>query len=135
MSEALTGTFRLLRQANGVGAYATAAVEVRIDPSGAQPASANLDLDAGGPQLLDEEREAALSGARDALELLATRDARLAHAQVIVKRVGINHADTEPSAIRAATAAAVADAVGMGQNFSLHFDNGWKFCIPGHPGG
>jgi len=133
MNEALTGTFRLLRQVNGVGAYATADVEVRIDPSGTQPASSSLDLDAGGPRLLDEEREAALSGAQDALGLLAPHDARLAHAQVIVKRVGINDADTEPSAIRAATAAAVADAVGMGRNFSLRFDNGWKFSITENP--
>lgn len=134
MKQVLTGTFRLLRQVNGVGAYAAANVEVQIEPHRKWPAGASLQLVTGTPRLLSEEREAALSGANDALEILAPYDARLAHAEIVLTHLDINDADTEPSAVRAATAAAVADAIGLGQNVSLSFDDGWRLSVSTQPG-
>jgi len=119
-----TGEYRLIRQAGGRGAYAHVRVEVVLTGQGtdarvvwfvdaADSASAQP---AGDPAVV----RAALDGATAALADLDRLDVDTRGSTVRITLVGINIVDTEPTAVRAAAAAATAAAFRRGGPLRTH---------------
>ena len=126
-----TGEYRLIRQAGGRGAYAHVRVEVVLTGQGtdarvvwfvdaADSASAQP---AGDPAVV----RAALDGATAALADLDRLGVDTRGSTVRITLVGINVVDTEPTAVRAAAAAATAAAFGAADRFELTFADGWRY--------
>jgi hypothetical protein len=125
--EHATGEFRLVRQGGGRGAYAHVRVEVRPAARGA--GGVHWSVEPGDQASAQPERDphlvrAAVEGVQDAVRQLG---AEAAGRDVHITFMGMNFVDTEPTAVRAAAAAATAAALGRADRFRVVYDDGWHF--------
>src|SRR5262249_33123305 len=131
MSEHKVGKYRLLRQIHGSGAFGE--VHVVIGPAQAKAESTviwavdDTDMSSIQPDSDPLDTSAALDGALHGLVLAESLGAPVENQVVRVTRVGVNVADTEPSAVRAAASAAVIRALGLEDKCQLIYENGWRF--------
>ena len=123
-TEQTTGEFRLARQIHGPGAFAHVRVEVRPDPAGGVHLSVS-DVQRRRPNAA--ETRAALDGAAGALGDLDRQGVDTRGRSVHVTFVGITEVDTEPTAVRAAAAAATVAAFGAADRFTLTYADGWRY--------
>jgi hypothetical protein len=125
------GRYRLLRQIHGRGAFAE--VHVVVGPAqtdadarviwAVNPANtSSIQPDTDAP-----DASAALDGALRGLVLAESLGAPAKDQVVRVTRVGINVADTEPSAVNAAASAAVIQAFALEDKCQLVYENGWRY--------
>lgn len=106
----------------GVTAKAEGAAAVRwaVEPEDSASAQPGTD---------PVEVEAALAGVREGLAEVAASGVDVAGRGVDVTMLGISLVDTEPTAVKAAAAAATVDAFGLADRFEVVHDNGWT-CRP-----
>lgn len=136
MADNRTGKYRLLRQIHGRGAFGEVHVQVRASRSGDDPrvvwAVEGSDETSAQPSHDPAETSAALEGARLGLALVESLDRSVQSQTVLVTFVGINVADTEPSAVRAAASAAVVQAFGLEGMCRLVYEHGWHYVPNSH---
>ena len=130
MTDDRVGQYRLLRQIHGRGAFGE--VHVVVGPARADDESRVIWAVAEGERSIRPDTDplevsAALDGALRGLVLAESLGAPVAGQVVRVTRVGINVADTEPSAVRAAAAAAVARAFGLEDKCQLIYEDEWRY--------
>jgi hypothetical protein len=123
--EHATGEFRLVRQGGGRGAYAH--VRVAVFPASGAQGGVHWSVDPDDQASAQPQRDphlvrAAIEGVQDAVRQLGAggRD-------VHITFLGMNLVDTEPTAVRAAAAAATAAALGRADRFEVAYDDGWHF--------
>jgi hypothetical protein len=124
------GQYRLMRQIHGRGAFGE--VHVVVGPARADDEPRVIWAVAEGdrsirPDTDPMEASAALDGALRGLALAESLGAPVTGQTVRVTRVVIIMADTEPSAVRAAAAAAVVRAFGLEDECQLIYENGWRY--------
>jgi hypothetical protein len=132
--ELTRGEYRLFQQAAGHTGFAHVRVDVTRDgdaqvPPQVQWGAEPSDATSAQPDRDTDEVRAALVGVADALNALAASGIDMAGCRVTVTWLGINHVDTEPSAVRAAACAATAAAFGVGDRFEVRYEGGWR-CRP-----
>ena len=126
-----TGEYRLKQQADGRGAYAHVRVE-NVPAAQRTDARVVWSVDPGDSASAQPARDpaavrAALDGAAAALADLDRMGIDTHGSAVHITFVGINIADTEPTAVRAAAAAATAAAFDAADRFELTFADGWRY--------
>jgi hypothetical protein len=126
-----TGEYRLRWQADGRGAYAHVRVEIApVAPGTDARVAWSVDpLDSASAQPARDPAlvQAALDGAAGVLAELDQLGIDTRGLTVHITFAGINIADTEPTAVRSAAAAATATAFGAAHRFELTFANGWRY--------
>jgi hypothetical protein len=131
MTEDKVGKYRLLRQINGRGAFGEVHVIVGPAPPGAESrviwAVDEADTSSIQRDTDPLDASAALGGALHGLMLAEAVGAKVKGQVVRVTLVGINVADTEPSAVHAAASAAVIRALGLEDKCQLVYENGWRY--------
>lgn len=138
MNQEKVGKFRLLRQVHGRGAFAEVRVVIRPAKDDANERvhwAIDQPSQSIQPEIDQLEASAALNGALHGLELAESLGAQVKDEVVWVVHVGINVADTEPDAVRAAASAAVVQAFGLEDKCRLFYDNGWKYDLKPSPSG
>jgi hypothetical protein len=125
------GAYRLLRQIGGHGAFGEVHVVVGPAPTGAEStviwAVDEANMSSVQPDTDPLDASAAMDGAAHGLMLAESLGASAKDQVVRVTHVGINVADTEPSALRAAAAAAVIRAFGLEDRCQLIYENEWRY--------
>jgi plasmid replication initiation protein len=125
------GKYRLLRQIHGRGAFGEVHVVVRPAQAGAGSrvawAADDADMSSIRPDTDPLDASAALDGALQGLVLAESLGAPAKDQVARVTHVGINVADTEPSAVRAAASAAVIRAFGLEDKCRLIYEDGWRY--------
>ena len=131
MADDKIGKYRLLRQINGRGAFGEVHVVVGPAQDDAESrviwAVDDADMSSIQPDADPPDASAALDGALHGLMLAENLGAPVEDQVVRVTFVGINVADTEPSAIRAAASAAVIQAFGLQDRCQLLYEDGWRY--------
>jgi hypothetical protein len=125
-----SGEFELKRQIHGAGAYAHVRVEVR--PSGQGSDRVQWSVDPASrtsvqPAHWPEEVRATLDGAAAALADLDRIGIDTSGWTVHIVFLGVTEVDTEPTAVRAAAAAATVAAFGAADRFVLTYPDGWRY--------
>lgn len=125
------GRYRLLRQIHGRGAFSEVHVVVRPARAGIDSrviwAVDDADSSSVQPDKDPLDASAALDGALHGLVLAESLGGSVKDQVVRVTHVGINVADTEPSAVHAAASAAVIRAFGLEDKCQLIYENGWRY--------
>jgi hypothetical protein len=132
-----TGEYRLMRQGGGRDAYAHVRVEATTTTSGTD-ARVNWSVDPADSASAQPARDpaavqAALDGVAAALADLDRIGAGTHGWAVHITFVGITTVDSEPTAVRAAAAAATATAFGQAHRFELAFADGWRYRLLDDP--
>ncbi|GAA2683841.1 MULTISPECIES: hypothetical protein [Actinosynnema] len=122
----MEGEYRLRRQKGGIGYFG----QVRVRVVAGDPVRVVWAVDPGDRSSLQpgsdrEFTDAAVVGARDGLDLVARCGVELSGHVVEVVHAQLDLTDVEVSAVRAASAMAVAEAFGVGDRVELGFDGGW----------
>jgi hypothetical protein len=130
VSEDRIGWYRLKRQIHGRGAFGEA--HVVVGPAQAEDESRVIWSVAEGEKSIKLHTDpldasAALDGALRGLVLAESLGAPVMGQVVRVTRVGINVADTEPGAVRAAAAVAVVRVFGLEDKCQLIYEDGWRY--------
>jgi hypothetical protein len=133
VSENRKGEFRLLRQIHGKGAFGEVhatilATRVHDEPRVIWSVDAD-DASSAGPDHYPDECAAAVEGAHLALGLLESIGVQVGRQTAHLTFLGINEADTEPSAVRAAATAAVMQAFGLADRCELVYDTEWHYQL------
>ncbi|MEV0675423.1 hypothetical protein AB0I60_02755 [Actinosynnema sp. NPDC050436] len=124
------GRYRLWRQDMGVVAFAS--VELAIEDLVAGPSQVRWSVERGDrssaqPENDPVEVEAASRGVREVIDRLGRNRAELVGGLVVgVTKLEINLADTEPTAVQAAAAAATADLFGVLDRVEVVYEAGWR---------
>ena len=133
MTENRKGAFRLLRQSHGQGAFGEVhvtilAARVPDEPRVVWSVDA-ADASSASPDYHLAECAAAVEGADVGLGLLESIGVQVGKQTVHLTFLGINEADTEPSAVRAAATAAVMQAFGLVGRCELVYDTEWHYQL------
>jgi hypothetical protein len=124
------GRFRLLRQIHGRGAFGEVHVNIRTARGGDERQvvwAVDAHVPSARPDQYPAETAAAIEGAGLALRLLESLGVDTGTWVVQIVFVGVNDADSEPSAVRAAATAAVVQAFGLAERCELVFDTEWRY--------
>jgi len=125
------GKYRLFRQIHGRGAFGEVHVAVCPAQTGDEPrvvwAVDDTNTSSIQPDADPLDASAALDGALRGLVLAESLGAPAKDQVVRVTLVGVNVADTEPSAVHAAASAAVIRAFGLEDSCQLRYENGWHY--------
>jgi len=120
------GTYRLMRQINGHGAFGEVHLAVHCSQDSAEPQvmwAADGTRGNGYP----ENVAAAFEGVSLGLSLVESLGVSIHHRVVQITFIGITEVDTEPSAVRAAATAAVVRAFGLEGMCELVHDGEWHY--------
>jgi hypothetical protein len=127
------GKYRLFRQADGRGAFGEVHVVVRRVLAGAETeviwAVGSEDTSSIQPDADPLDASAALDGALQGLALARSLGVPVKDQVVSVTHVGINVADTQPDAVRAAASAAVIRAFELEDKCQIVYEDGWRYEV------
>lgn len=129
----VVGEFTVQRQRDGRGHFGHARVEVTCPAAGTDPVV--WSVPAGDPHSVqpkhdDELVDAAFAGVRRGLELVREMGGDVPwDCTVAIVGAWMRLTDINASAVRAASAMAVADAFGVVDRFRLEFGTGWRVAL------